>query len=413
MGIPTKFLNFLLLCAGFGLGTGSLFLTMTWLYLYKQFSLIANFGTAYSTITLLMIVCEWGGNSLLAREATDAKHSGDHVAQVFSNMVATRFLAAAVIVIVALACWSFRPLFETAFLAIGSLGLLAYAFSPSGLLDVRGRSGFSGVTQSLPVLALAAALPFCVNVAPEVSGIILGSVFTISHCIASAVQIGATQRVWRPQFAMISTSAAYRTARLALPALLMQMPGQILYRVQIYLGAAFFDHPAMALFVYTRQVIGVGYAFLGFSSRVDIGDFAIAARRNDINFVRLAISTFSARLGLVLTVVGVAIAGGLAFHFTQPFAYIALYLPCVLTLAVSSNMQRSFLMRRKEGPMLLVQGATVVATSALMLAGVGTGSIVVLICGEFANHVAQIILLMVIWRRMPPHSDAEPSGRRG
>lgn len=381
---------------------------MTWLYWHRQFSLIAEYGTAYATISLLMIVCEWGGNSLLAREATDLGASDDHVTHIYSTLVATRLILATMVTAASVIAWFVMPMFETGFMAAGSLGLIAYAFSPAGLLDVRGRSGFSGVTQSLPVLALAWALPFCVDVASETSGLMLGAVFTVAHGVASVMQVAVTPRAWRPQLGMISAGAVYRTARLALPALLMQLPGQVLFRVQMYLGAAFLADAVLALFVYVRQIIGIGYAFVGFSTRVDMRDFAIAARRDDVDIMRLAISTFSARVALAITLAGTTIAGGLAFHATRPFAFIALYAPCVLMLAVSSNLQRSFLMCRREGPMLLVQVLTVVLTSALMLACIGTGQIAVLIGGEFASHVAQIVLLAVIWRQLPPYRGSHP-----
>lgn len=399
LGSSPKIRNIVFLMAGFGLGQGTLFLATTYLYWRGHYELIAEFGTANAVTTFILFIADWGGSLYLAKEAVAPQANGPSVVATYVGLSISRVLGAAFLASAFYVYSLSQPTtFLNEYLKFSSLGILSYGFNAIGLLDGAGRSGISGLTQAISIVGVAVALPACVDLDMLTAGRVLGSLFAFSVALSVAFQVVAARVTWRLALAELSPRRALTIAMVSLPYMLTALPGQLLFRAQVLLAAQFLPASLVALFLYCRQIIGIGYQALGFYLRVDIKDFAEELLQKTRTPVGILLTSTTVRLGAAGTF-AVATASLPLGHFNPPLAEgLAAYSPCILGIAAAATLQRALILRSKavETTVLLVT-ANVVAV--LMIYPVfSTNSIYSLILMELVSMVLQSALFIGRWR---------------
>lgn len=397
--ISSKVRNLVLLVAGFGFGQGSLFLATTYLYWHGHYELIAEFGTANALTTFLLFIVDWGGTLYVAKEVVAPRANGPSAAATYLGLSLSRVIGAALLAAILYVYSLNQPtIFLNEYLKFASLGVVCYGFNAIGLLDGAGRSGISGLTQAISVLGVAAALPACANLDTLTAARVIGGLFGLCLALSVAVQVFAAGIPWRSAFTELSPRRIFTIATISLPYMLTALPGQLLFRAQVLLAAQFLSANLVALFLYCRQIIGIGYQALGFYLRVDIRDFAEELRQKRWTPVRMLLASTTVRLGAISTL-AVSIASLALWRFNPSLANgLFAYAPCILGIAVAATLQRALILQSKAVETTLI---LIVATLVPVLAIYpifSTSSIYSLILMEFVSMVLQSALFIGRWR---------------
>lgn len=395
--LPEKYLNLTLLALGFGLGQGSLFLANTYLYWSGHYQLVADFGSANALVTLVIFVGDWGGTTYLAAASvsSDEDKSADRkygALSVFRIILAIAYVAVLVLI------WRGKGGLLTSYLVASAPGIVAQALSPVGLLDGRARSGLAGLSQALPFVAVAIVMPFCTPLKPDTAGSILGAITTLSSVVCIALQV----RLARVKLAEFRQGFDLRrivtVAVEATPYMLTPLPGHILFRGQIYLANAYLPEATLALFIYARQIIGVGYQAAGFYLRVDLRDFALWLLKARPSALQVLTQAGAVRLALALTI-AILVAAPLLYPYRAELATaVAFYAFAIVTLTSSSTLQRVYLLtnRARTNVIVLTLSSALSLTYAYLF--IDNRSISTLIICEIFAHVVQIFALACFMR---------------
>lgn len=393
MRLPAKYLNLGLLVLGFGLGQGSLFLANTYLFWSHQFELVAAFGAAHALLTFLYFITDWGGMVYLAKEAV--MHRPEQRPLVVSYLALSLVRLAVAIVFYAglLALQIGTPAsFATEYSMFAGLGLLVYAFNASGVLDGKSKAGISGLTQAMPVIAAAVALPVSVDLDMTTAGRVLGCAYAVGMMLTIALQLLAAKIDWFTARDALSWRTLFNVGREAMPYMLTPLPGHTLFRLQVLLAVTYLPAQLVALFIYARQIVGVGYQALGFYLRVDLKDFADQLQQRVPSPSEIATRSIAVRLGVLGTVVLAGVA--CALWLTRPELGIVLlaYAPCLVASALAVTLQRVFLLQSRGGENVMI--LTISAVTPLVLFGpfVAQTAIWPLIAMELSSQFFQSVL---------------------
>ncbi|MCK1546333.1 hypothetical protein IVB12_31440 [Bradyrhizobium sp. 179] len=361
--------------------------------------MIAEFGTANAVTTFVFFITDWGGTLYLAKEVVAPQENGPSAAATYVALSLSRFVGAAVLAVTFFIYSLGQPTtFFNEYLKFASLGMLCYGFNAIGILDGAGRSGISGLTQAISIVGVAVAMPACTYLELPTAGRVLGSLFALSIGISVAFQVFAARIPWRSAFTELSPRRVFTIAAVSLPYMLTALPGQLLFRAQVMLAAQFLSASLVALFLYCRQIIGIGYQGLGFYLRVDIKDFTEELRQKTWTPLGILLASTTVRLGALGTLaVGV---GSLAlWKFNPSFAEgLAAYSPCILGIAIAATLQRVLILRSKavETTVLLVIANVLPILAVYPL--FSTNTIYSLILMEFISMVLQSALFIARWR---------------
>jgi hypothetical protein len=275
-----KVLNLLLLIGGYGLGQGALFLAQTWLVSQGELDRLAAFGLSFYLITLAILVVDFGSTSFLAREfARDASRLDQtpHNPWAFYWRVLPIRLAVAAVCVSGLLILQRSDAFAAAYAVFAVPALLIWAFNTTGVLEGLRLSGVSGATAAIPFILSATALVLTTGDDPAVSGAALGASLTIGYGLCVAGQIVALAfRGHCISFVRPQLSEVGRTFVDSGGAMLTLLPGQVYFRLQLALCAAFLTPASTALFLYAKQVVTACAQVIGFLRRVEFPDLVKA-----------------------------------------------------------------------------------------------------------------------------------------
>lgn len=275
-----KILNLLLLIGGYGLGQGALFLAQTWLVSQGELDRLAAFGLSFYLITLAILIVDFGSTSFLAREFARDGSPEDQAPQdpwAFYWRVLPIRLAVAALCVAGLLILQRADAFAAAYAVFAAPALLIWALNTTGVLDGLRLSGVSGATAAIPFIFSATALVLTMDKDPAVAGAELGASLTIGYGMCVAGQVAALAfRGHRVRFVQPQLSEVGRTFVDSGGAMLTLLPGQIYFRLQLALCAAFLTPASTALFLYAKQVMTACAQLIGFLRRVEFPELVKA-----------------------------------------------------------------------------------------------------------------------------------------
>lgn len=275
-----KILNLLLLIGGYGLGQGALFLAQTWLVSQGELDRLAAFGLSFYLITLAILIVDFGSTSFLAREFAREPGPLDPAPYdpwAFYWRVLPIRLAVAAVCVSGLLILQRSDAFAAAYAVFAVPALLIWAFNTTGVLDGLRLSGVSGATAAIPFILSATALVLTTGDDPAVSGAALGASLTLGYGLCVAGQIAALAfRGHRIRFVRPQMTEVGRTFVDSGGAMLTLLPGQVYFRLQLALCAAFLTPASTALFLYAKQVVTACAQVIGFLRRVEFPDLVKA-----------------------------------------------------------------------------------------------------------------------------------------
>lgn len=407
MRLPTKYLNLGLLVLGFGLGQGSLFLANTYLYWSGHYQLVAEFGAANALLTFAYFIVDWGGLVYLAKESVMTREGQRPVATSYLALSLVRLAVALMFCLGLFAFWVHEaPAFLREYGMFAGLGLLAYAFNASGLLDGHSKAGVSGLTQALPIVAAAITLPICIALNLAAAGRVLGVAYALGMAGAIGLQLRVARIDWGAAYASLTWRTMQAVGRESAPYMLTPLPGHALFRAQVVLATIYLPQQLVALFIYARQIVGVGYQGLGFYLRVDLKDFAEHLITAAPGPVRILLTSVTVRMGALGTI-GLMLLAAALWPVKPDIAHsLLLYAPCVLAVAVAATLQRALLLQSRAVETIIILSIATIVPFALIWPMFDTSSIISLVLIEFIGLVLQSALFTYLW-----HGAAAPGGR--
>ena len=396
---PPKYINLALLALGFGVGQGSLFLANSYLYWTGHYLLVADFGSANALVTLLAFVGDWGGASYLAAKAAAPGASDESAEVAYASLSAFRLGLAALYALALAFVGRGDGGFLTAYLAASTPSLIANAVNPVGLLDGRGRSGPAGLLQALPWLSVAVALPFCASLDLRGAGLWLGALTSAATALAVAAQVVIARIRIVPARSGLTWRRVSRVAAQATPYMSTPLPGHLLYRGQIYLANAYLPAATVALFVYARQIVGIGYQATGFYLRVDWRDFAEWLRRAQPPAMRVLYRSEAVRLAAASMSGVVAVAAAVGPYRPDLAKVLGVYALAVVTLAASSTLQRVLLLTNRAHVNVVILATTSALALVCGYVWIDVLSVYGLLACELLCHVSQSCLMAAFLNR--------------
>lgn len=394
-----KSLNFAMLLAGFGVGQGSLFLANSYLMLAHRHELVSSFGAAYALITFLMFITDWGGAVYMARLA--ALHDGrrEDLDRGFLELCLVRTAVAVVIIIGSVVFFSRDGGgFSAGFTPFASLGLLAYAFNGSGVLDGSGKAGLSGLCQAFPPVSVALLLPFVAGPLDAAAGRMLGIAYAFGLLASVVGQLALYRPMFRAACRSLTFGGIVACGRTAAVYMATPLPGQTLFRLQVFLATSYLTTTLAAIFIYSRQLIGVGYQLIGFLLRVDVRDFAKRVRGGSLSWLDCATKSLTTRAGAVVMLGFIFVGGAITIVASRDIGVaLLLYSPCLLALSISTTLQRAFVFQARANEVLTAIVVTTWLPTLAALIWPAQISITMIVAIELAGQLLQITWYCVRW----------------
>lgn len=341
----SKRANLLFLIIGYAIGQGCLFVVSSYLLLTKNSALLGLFGLAFTFTTLLVQLVDFGGTILLANAVLDSNPT--RYQRSFASLTTLRLVIAIVIVAI---IWSrtfdFGIFYNYYFLAL-SIGLIAAALNPAGIMDGVGRSGISGLVASLPILFSAGALPLIIGKTPQSQGFVLGASYAIGTCISVFLQFvdlhmhNRSLKIIHPRLKEIQES--FSTGLFILST---QLPGQLFYRAQALVAANFLSASLVGVLVYSKQVLNGFSQLVFFIRRVEYPTLVSTLLGNKTlqNVVRVQLPgiVVSCIAGFAMIAVGISAAHYDPDRFYLPGILTALFGPVAITGAAYAALSQAF-----------------------------------------------------------------------
>lgn len=408
--ISPKYINLFLLVFSFGIGQGSLFIANTYLYQSSEFQLIADFGASYSLLTFVFFITDWGGLVFLAKETVVGQARQRSVDCSYLGLSLFRLAIAALFYIgfTAYALLETEGFFAN-YCKLAGLGFFAYAFNANGMLDGRSKAGLSGLTLALPILAVSTSLVFCRGLDDATAGGVLGGIHAAGMVCTIILQLLVLRPNWRAALKVLSLKEIGKIARAAFPYMLTPLPGQALLRVQIILATLYLSPPLVALFIYTRQIIGIGYHGLGFYLRVDLKEFADYLQDKAPTALSVMATSMTIRFGLLGTAMLLLAASYLNEGNPDLAQTILIYAPCLAANSVASTLQRVFLLQSRGGENVAILIFSALLPLAALAPLLHLQAVWPLIGIELLSQLLQSALFVGRWQRCPRIPDGAKS----
>jgi O-antigen/teichoic acid export membrane protein len=407
-------LNIALLIFGLGFGQGTIFAVQTWLVAQGRFELLSAFNTHYSFAILGIILTDGGASTILARET--ARLSGGHGAnevfwRIFCETTAFRLLTAALIGIAATAyALTLAPDgFSRCYLLCAVPGLLFWAGNAAGLLDGLKLSGISGITGSLAYAASAIGLALVPDVSPEIAGSVLGSAFSAGYFLTVLAQWAALIHLgWTPRYKTITAAGLVRSFRDGGTLLFQLLPGQIHYRVQLTLSAAYLGSEPTALFAYVKQIVTALTMIVAVVLRVDFpGLVQKVARDGARNFRTVLAAQQTTLVCAVAFTAGAVIVASLSFlmpqsRFSAAAHTLLTFSPTIFTISLSLMTIQAMIALGAYAAVAritTISAAAGIAVSCLLVKPLGLDAF---LGGELVFHLVGCVMMDRAIRRGKP-----------
>lgn len=266
-------LNLSLLVASYFAGQGSLFFLQTFLIQSNDYQLAAELSICVFASTFAMMIIDFGGTSILAQRVAAIALVE---VSVFRSVVFTRLAACAVTALAAAFSASSLTDYQMGFMVGASLGVSLWTLNTMGLLDGLRSSGHAGLSSALPFVAVATAALFAPKELSYQPGLYAGAAWSAG--ILAAV-------VYQGIIVLLRAVLADRARDHGLPylelvvnmgsALLVQLPGQVYFRIQLALCSVFGGAFLTAIFVYAKQIVVGLVQLVQFIRRVEFPDLVL------------------------------------------------------------------------------------------------------------------------------------------
>ncbi|MDB5058416.1 MAG: hypothetical protein JWO59_1888 [Chloroflexi bacterium] len=354
-----KFLNLFLLICAYAFGQGSIFLVQTWLLSKGLLDLIAQFGLSFYFIMLAIQVVDFGSATILAREAAIHAAQGtsqdDALWREYWNITPTRVVAALCTAVGGLVYAHVKGgTFGQAYMFFAWPALIVWSFNAGGILDGLRLSGVSGTVGALPYVVSAAALLLVANQTPHVAGLVLGASLSLGYMLSVAIQMLVLRQMGRhPRVIIPVRSGIIEAAKRGGGSLLITVPGQLYFRIQLSLSNAVLGHGSTAVFLYAKQVVTAFLQLVGFLRRIEFPDLVnrLAKSSRTIALDVITSQAWAVSVGLfgaiaVTVVAGFFVATGHGNSSAAGLAAAA-FAPSILANALSASFSQGLVAIRR------------------------------------------------------------------
>lgn len=336
-----KYLNFVVLICSFGIGQGSLFLAQSYLVARENLHLLAQFGTSFSVLMLMMLIVDFGCSTLLAKTA--ATETDAEIAKQFTFSLIIRGTVALVI-LAAIFVFSRTvdgDVFFKTYAAYSSLGLIFWTSNCTGILDGKRLSAISGLSSTFPYLFSAAALAYSSTYHRDLSAQITGLALSCGYASTVSVQIFyLAARKIMPKISPIEITDLRHVVASAGSNLASIVSPQVYFRVQLILSTIFLPAQVTGLLVYTKQITASASQLSALLRRVGFPDL-VHLMRDGGGSLRAVVSLQKGSILIALGGALTAVCAGLFLYSTQTGAIsdagksIALFGPAIALEAIA------------------------------------------------------------------------------
>ena len=268
-------LNLALLIGGYGVGQGSIFLAQTWLVAHGELELLALFGTHFAFAMFGIIAVEAGSLTILARHAASMQEGEESVPAMWRHFWEMSVVRGAMALVVVAASLGFMHYlasspFSRGYVLCALPAFLFWAVNAAGFLDGLRLSGISGISGSIAYAASAGTLVYAQGLDPASAGAALGAAFSAGYLLTVMVQFAALRVAgWRLRFVAPKRRGIARAGIDGLALLGSTLPGQVYFRAQLLMSAAWLGAEPTALFLYVKQIVTAAIQLTGFFRRVE------------------------------------------------------------------------------------------------------------------------------------------------
>jgi hypothetical protein len=411
--------NIILLVTGYGLGQGCLLLSQSYLVLHGQSAFIGQFGLIYTLNTLLYFIVDWGSPVALTRATLKSRlERPQALSAVFWSFSLCRFLVAvaASVVTVTAAAFAGHP-FSLGFAVLTAPGLLMWAFNSIGVLDGFEHSGASGLSVSLPVVMVAAALPFASLYPPLFAGELLGGAYSAGIVASVIIQyqlakrFGAGLRLARP-----SRNHMVQLGHEGALYLMSTLPGQFFYRGQLSIISTAVTLSTLGHIVLAKQIVNAALQFLYFVRRAEFPRLLTRIAHGEAPIRAIWLSQRFTLLASVLGTFGLAVLGTVGSavvppQLVAPAHAVAILSPVVIASGLYSIMNQGFAACAKLGVAAFCACAMLLVGLALCFLLRHQGVVGMSIAEASANFSIAALMLYGFWSGLirPAAPRASPS----
>lgn len=392
-----------MLLASFAIGQGSLFVSQSWLVVNGQLALLGIFGTLFTFATLSYYVVDFGGIITLARGTITSDHK--EINEQFWNLSAARVPIALFIGLASL-IWSQTSdaEFSSAYVVAAIPALLLGAFNPSGIIDGLDRSGLTGLTSILPMLASALALPWVVDLHPSLQGLVMGSAYTFGASISIISQFIILNRMGRRVSVVLpSVSKTIYAARQGAIVLITVIPGHSFSRIQVGISLWLLGEVNTGTFIYAKQIVNGIMQSVQFIRRAQFPRLVRTVRHSGtlgtvFNVQKIAIIAGIAS-ATVLVVFGLAVFKWVGGELGEAGLLIASFGPVVIASSVYAALWQALVADDRTSTAAGVGNCALLVGSALTVLLVPFFNYYAFAFAETLMNIVGLIAILAIWDR--------------
>lgn len=366
-----KLWNFVLLVGGFAFGQGVLLLVQTLLVADRKLALLSLFGVHFSTLILLNLIIDFGFVVVLAKDAATLLHQeGEHdeIAVVYWRACAFRLIVAAAIGVacVAYAIYGHNG-FSRAFVATAVPGLLIWAFNATGVLDGMRVAGLGGISSTFPYFCAALGLLVGRQLPHEYAGALIGTMLSVGYVATVLTHFFVMRRLnvlHRPHRESLAGLGDY--ARKGFSALIVTIPGQFYFRIQLYISTVFLGHALTGMLIYAKQVSTAFNQVAGAIRRIEFPDLVVLMRQPGPVRIRAVLGV--QKYGFAVALVGVVGLGAASLLvwltqddpvYRQTAEAVAIFAPTIFLLVLSQSLLQAV---QAKGNYTLAAIASIIGT---------------------------------------------------
>lgn len=411
-GGHAKLRAFIGLGSAFALGQGALFLVQSHLMLTGQPEEVAWFGVRYLIATLLLQIIDFGGQSMLAAYAVNG-NDADLRTFFWSLSLGRLMLAAALIASAALAAYQIPQVRSVCLFTLAiSPGLVAQAVNPAGIIEGLGRAQWNGIAAALPPLAGGLALLVCGGAPDHTRSVLVGGAIGVAAVLGVAIQMRVAASLKPGAFGVPDRSELRLQASMTdgAHALLVLIPGQLVYRAQVF-AASLLGATLLGAFIYAKQAWSVAAQMGWFLRRAEFPQFAgdWLKSRSIWPVARRSISLRLVACSSVACIaLGAAIAAAGPHSLRTSGMVLALFAPALLSAGALAFVLQAFVLERiqaRAAPTILV-GSTLIAL--IPMATASRAGIWGIALAELSIQIVQLVVLLGILKTNTAH----PAPRR-
>jgi hypothetical protein len=239
---------------------------------------------------------------------------------------------------------------------------------------------------------------------------VLGAVTSVATIGATAAQFAMARVDLNRAYRRLSIFSVFSSAFAAAPYFMTPLPGNLLYRGQIYFANAYLTSATVALFVYARQIIGVGYQGYNFFLRSDFREFAQWLRSARPSGLYILYNSTAIRFACAIVLAIVFVSAVLYVARPTLAILLVLYSVSIIASSTSSVLQRVFLLiNRAHINVFVLTLSTVIGVIYMRFAINSRGIYSLLVCEIFAYTLQTVTLLALLYLKRMPIPQANPT----